>query len=202
MSQGSELAVNPQEVRVRPDETAQSVSTSVTHVQEKDHQIPDVLTIPAGGEGKSAMPEDKKEGKLENLGDDWEYDPMNPRNWSSVKKWTAIAIVSLYTFVSPLGSSMMAPGLPKIAEKYGITNPTILAMTLSIFLISFALGPLVLAPLSEMYGRTWVLHISNLIFLAFNLGCAFSPTTGSLIAFRFFGWLGCCCSHCHRWRQC
>ena len=38
----------------------------------------------------------------------------------------------------------------------GITNPTILAMTLSVFLISFALGPLVLAPLSEMYGRTWV----------------------------------------------
>ena len=38
-----------------------------------------------------------------------------------------------------------------------------------------------------MYGRTWVLHISNLFSLAFSLGCAFAPNTGSFIAFRFLG---------------
>ena len=51
---------------------------------------------------------------------------------------------------------MMAPGLPDLALKYDITNPTVLALTLSIFLLSFAIGPLFLSPLSEMYGRTWV----------------------------------------------
>jgi hypothetical protein len=30
-----------------------------------------------------------------------------------------------------------------------------------------------------------VLHISNLVFLCFNLGCALAPTTNSFIAFRF-----------------
>ena len=95
---------------------------------------------------------------------------------------------------------MMAPGLPDIALKYAITNSTILALTLSIFLLSFALGPLFLAPLSEMYGRVWVcptlssnislhshqvLHISNLVSLSFNLGCALAPNTGSFIVFRF-----------------
>jgi hypothetical protein len=35
---------------------------------------------------------------------------------------------------------MMAPGLPEVATKYGITNQTTLALTLSIFLLSFALG--------------------------------------------------------------
>jgi hypothetical protein len=85
--------------------------------------------------------------------------------------------ISSYTFVSPLASSMMAPGIPEVAIKYGITNPTIIALTLSIFLLSFASGvssrlpflsdcdlcflkiltqPFILAPLSEMYGRTWV----------------------------------------------
>ena len=34
----------------------------------------------------------------------------------------------------------MAPGLPEIATKYGITNQTTIAMTLSIFLLSFAIG--------------------------------------------------------------
>ncbi|KAL4264563.1 MFS transporter superfamily protein [Pleurotus pulmonarius] len=121
--------------------------------------------------------------------DIWNLDTANPRNWTFRKKWTAAGIVSLYTFVSPLASSMMAPGLLQVAEQYHVTNPTTLAMTLSIFLLAYALGPLVLAPLSEMYGRTWVLHIANILFLAFNIGCAFSPNAGSLIAFRFFAGL-------------
>ncbi|ESK94908.1 mfs multidrug [Moniliophthora roreri MCA 2997] len=117
--------------------------------------------------------------------DDWDTDPINPRNWPSSKKWTATAIVSFYTFVPPLASSMMAPGLPSVAARYGITSPTVLAMTLSIFLLSFAIGPLFLAPLSEIYGRTWVLHIGNLLSIAFSFGCAFAPSTGALLAFRF-----------------
>ena len=70
--------------------------------------------------------------------------------------------VSLYTFVSPLASSIMSPALPDIAQRFHITNGTVLAMTLSIFLLSFAFGPLVLAPLSEIYGRTWVSTTSRL----------------------------------------
>lgn len=83
----------------------------------------------------------------------------------------------------------MAPGLPEVAEKYNITSPTVIAMTLSIFLLSFAIGPLFLAPLSEMYGRTWVLHICNTISIGFNLGCAFAPNVNSLIGFRFLAGL-------------
>ena len=54
---------------------------------------------------------------------------------------------------------MMAPALPDIAEHLEITNPTLISLTLSIFLITFAIGPLFLAPLSEIYGRTWVRSI-------------------------------------------
>ena len=50
----------------------------------------------------------------------------------------------------------MAPALPNIQEHFNITNPTTLNMTLSIFLLAYALGPLVLGPLSEVYGRQWV----------------------------------------------
>ncbi|KAG0709503.1 multidrug resistance protein 4 [Suillus ampliporus] len=100
--------------------------------------------------------------------------------------------VSLYTFVSPLASSIMAPGLPDIAIKFGITDPTIIALTLSVFLLSFAIGPLFAAPLSEVYGRVWVLHIGNLFFLAFNLGCALSPNTASFVVFRFLAGLAGC----------
>ncbi|KAF9266834.1 multidrug resistance protein 4 [Marasmius fiardii PR-910] len=128
------------------------------------------------------LPTQAVEGEVE---DDWETDPTNARNWPKRKKWIMVTIVSFYTFIPPLASSMMAPGLPEVAEMYNITNETITALTLSIFLVSFAIGPLILAPLSEMYGRTWILHLGNIFSLAFNLGCAFSPNTPSLIAFRF-----------------
>lgn len=45
---------------------------------------------------------------------------------------------------------MMAPALIDIAEHYKITSSTIAAMTLSTFLLALAIGPLVLAPLSEV----------------------------------------------------
>ncbi|KZT12824.1 multidrug resistance protein 4 [Laetiporus sulphureus 93-53] len=151
-------------------------------------QVPEGLK---GGEGESAIPEDKKEEALEHAEDDWAHDPENPRNWSATRKWRMTAIVSFYTFVTPLASSMMAPGLPAIAEHYDVTSPTIVALTLSAFLLTFAIGPLLFGPLSEMYGRTWIYHISNLLFLAFNLGCAFSDTVDILIGFRILaGFVG------------
>jgi hypothetical protein len=35
---------------------------------------------------------------------------------------------------------MMAPGIPEVARKYDITNQTLMAMTLSIFLVTFGFG--------------------------------------------------------------
>ncbi|KAG1850204.1 multidrug resistance protein 4 [Suillus subalutaceus] len=127
--------------------------------------------------------------KFKQLEDGWQQGPANPRNWSPARKWTTTAIVVLYTFVTPLASSIMTPGLPGLAIKFGITDPTVTALTLSIFLLSFAIGLLFAAPLSEVYGRVWVLHLGNLFFLGFNLGCAFSPNTTSFLLFRFLAGL-------------
>ncbi|KAG2348787.1 MFS general substrate transporter [Suillus weaverae] len=137
------------------------------------------------GGGQSAEVENITHDKVH----DWEHDPANPRNWTPAKKWITTTLVALYTFVTPLASSIMAPGLLDVAIKFGITDPTVVALTLSIFLLSFAIGPLFAAPLSEVYGRVWVLHLGNLFFIAFNLGCALSPNTASFIVFRFLAGL-------------
>ncbi|KZV69848.1 MFS general substrate transporter [Peniophora sp. CONT] len=135
------------------------------------------------GEEKELV-KDKREEAYESVEDDWQHDLRNPRNWSGSKKWIVVGAASFYTFVPPLSSSIMAPALPFIAEDLGIASETLLSLTLSIFLISFAFAPLLYAPLSEIYGRKWILDISNIFFLAMNLGCAFSRTTGALLAFR------------------
>lgn len=55
--------------------------------------------------------------------------------------------------------------------------------------LGFALGPLILSPLSELYGRRVIYNFSNVLHLAFSIGCALAPSSASLIVFRFF--VGC-----------
>lgn len=57
-------------------------------------------------------------------------------------------------------------------------------------LIFTQVGPLVLGPLSEIYGRRIVLNGSNVIFCAFNLGCALAPNLSGLIVMRFLDGVG------------
>ncbi|KAF8068731.1 multidrug resistance protein 4 [Lyophyllum atratum] len=181
MSQGDQHQM-PSTLPTRPESSSSHGET------EKDADVLVEQQAPSLSHGDSTTV--TTEGKLEKgLDDDWETDPDNPRNWSSARKWVIASIVSMYAFISPLASSMMAPGLPEVAKTYQITNSTILAMTLSIFLLSFAFGPLFLAPLSEMYGRTYLYNICNVLSIAFSIGCAYSPTVGALIAFRFLAGL-------------
>ena len=44
--------------------------------------------------------------------------------------------------------------------------------------------------MSELYGRTIVLQLSNLFYLFFNLGCGLAKTKEQLIAFRFLAGYG------------
>ncbi|KAJ2998512.1 hypothetical protein NUW54_g7025 [Trametes sanguinea] len=117
-------------------------------------------------------------------------DPQNPKNWSKKKKWAATLIVSAFTFISPVSSSMMAPASEQIAGQFGITNSTVIALLTSVFVAAYAFGPLILGPLSELYGRSRVLQLANMWYLAWNLGCGFAQNEGQLIAFRFLAGLG------------
>jgi hypothetical protein len=123
---------------------------------------------------------------------DWDGpdDPANPKNWAFRRKWAATIIVSSFTFVSPLSSSMIAPASPRMGDELGIHDPTLLALSTSIFILGYALGPLFIGPLSEIFGRSIVLQLSNLFYLAWNTGCGFSKTKGQLFAFRLLSGVG------------
>ncbi|KAK7466360.1 hypothetical protein VKT23_005087 [Stygiomarasmius scandens] len=164
-----------------------SRKSSATQVSERksDAKATEEYVSKKSGLEESTLPTEKREKTTEDVEDDWENDPLNARNWPLKKKWIAVSVVSFYTFIPPLASSIMAPSLPEIGRRYGIESPTIIALTLSIFLVSFGIGPLILAPLSEMYGRTWILHLGNIFSMVLALGCAFAPNTGALLAFRF-----------------
>jgi multidrug resistance protein len=112
-------------------------------------------------------------------------DPQNPMNWPAWKKWSQIAVLSYITFITPLASSIFAPAVPDVMKDFGSDSETLATFVVSVYLLGFALGPLFLAPLSEIYGRYWVYTINNLLFTIFAIACALSKNLNQLIAFRF-----------------
>jgi multidrug resistance protein len=114
----------------------------------------------------------------------------NPRNWSLHRRWSVIVIVSSYTFLSPLSSSMIAPALPTISREFNVTSSVLESLMLSVFVLAYAVGPLFLAPLSEMFGRRIVLQLSNAFFIVFTVACAVAQDRVQLSIFRFFAGLG------------
>jgi MFS family permease len=101
-----------------------------------------------------------------------------------------MSIVSLFTLISPVSSTMVAPALKSIAADFDIKEEFVSQLTLSIFILAYAVGPLFLGPLSETYGRAIVLQLANLFYVVFNIACGVSQSTGQLIAFRFLSGLG------------
>ncbi|OJD30864.1 mfs multidrug transporter [Diplodia corticola] len=152
--------------------------------------IPDVRDVEKADLAKEQAKSDAPLKDPNSVGWDGPEDPANPKNWSIRRKWAACLVVSAFTFISPVSSSMVAPALPAISKDLGVNKDIEEALILSIFVLAYAVGPLVLGPLSEVYGRVLVLQCANAFYLAWNLGCGFAKTKGQMMAFRFLSGLG------------
>ncbi|EED23150.1 bicyclomycin resistance protein, putative [Talaromyces stipitatus ATCC 10500] len=117
---------------------------------------------------------------------DGENDPNNPYNWPTWRKALNCGLVSALSFITPLTSSIFAPGVPQLMRDFHNDNTELASFVVSVFVLGFALGPLLVAPLSEIYGRLIVYHVCNVGFIAFLIACAVAPSLNSLIVFRFF----------------
>lgn len=73
------------------------------------------------------------------------------------------------------------------------TNETLGAFVTSVYLLGYVFGPLVFAPMSEIYGRSIVYNVCNFIFLIFSIACALANSLSALIIFRFFAGIAASC---------
>merc|ERR1719355_247027 len=85
---------------------------------------------------------------------------------------------------------MIAPSLDTIADDFNITKDAEKALVMTIFLLAYAIGPFLIGPLSEIFGRVVVLQGANLVFLLFNTVCGFARSKEQMMAFRFLSGLG------------
>ncbi len=85
----------------------------------------------------------------------------------------------------PLASSMFAPAIGQVMSNFHSDNSILASFVVSVYILGFALGPLAIAPLSELYGRLPLYHATNITFVLFTVACALSSSLNMLIGFRF-----------------
>ncbi len=93
--------------------------------------------------------------------------------------------------VGPLTTDMYLPSLPDIARLLDATTAQG-QLTISSYLIGFAVGQIVYGPLSDRHGRKPVLLGAVALYGVASLACALSNSIGMLIAARFVQALGGC----------
>ncbi|KAL2072574.1 hypothetical protein VTL71DRAFT_11917 [Oculimacula yallundae] len=122
-----------------------------------------------------------------------EKDESNPRNWSKWKKLANIAVIASMSILSPLASSMFAPGIEQIAKSLNTTTDGVIGCQTG-FVVMLGIGPLLLAPLSETFGRKPLYLICFTIFTLLQIPTALAKSLPVLITLRtitgFFGSIG------------
>ncbi|TKA75423.1 hypothetical protein B0A49_05036 [Cryomyces minteri] len=113
-------------------------------------------------------------------------DRFNPRIWTLWYRSLIIFFMSFATTTVVLYSSSYSSAIPGMKATFGISDSTgILGITT--YLLGMAVGSVILAPLSEMYGRRPIYLIALALFTLLVLPCALAPNIEAILVTRFFG---------------
>lgn len=100
-----------------------------------------------------------------------------------------IILLTALTALGPVSTDFYLPSLPSIARYFAVGEAQA-QLTLSAFLVGFAVTMLVFGPLSDRFGRKPVLMGGLLIFTLASIGCALSTSISQLIAARMVQAIG------------
>ncbi|KAJ7046532.1 MFS general substrate transporter [Mycena alexandri] len=113
-----------------------------------------------------------------------EGDPENPLNFHNCKKWIITSQLAFATWTISFSSSVYSGGLEAMARDLHISD-NVAILGLSLYVLGFALGPLIFAPMGEMYGRRLVFFITLASYTVFQLeGCLGGSNVYALLSCR------------------
>lgn len=124
---------------------------------------------------------------------DWEgpEDTDNPQAWPTWKKIMFTSQLMLLTTSVYMGSSIVSPGIPLIAEQFHVGRvPATLVLTL--FVLGYAIGPMIgLCSASEIpqIGRCKPYVITLFLFVILQIPTALVSNFAALLFFRFMAGL-------------
>ncbi len=114
-------------------------------------------------------------------------DPDNPLNWPLWYRGIVIGAVSYSTWTVVLYSTSYTSSMPGMMEEFGVTSKPVATLGVTTYLLGLAVGSLILAPLSEMYGRRIVYAGSLGFYCLMVLPCALATSLSEVLVVRFFG---------------
>lgn len=88
-----------------------------------------------------------------------------------------------------MGTSTFVPGIPFVMERFSVGRE-VAVLPLSLYTLGFTIGPVIAAPLSELYGRRSVYWTTMPLLLIFTAIAASSNNIATLIIFRFLAGFG------------
>ncbi len=99
------------------------------------------------------------------------------------------ALLAAMSAIGPLTTDMYLPSLPDISRQLGASTAQV-QLTISAYLIGFAVGQIFYGPISDRHGRKPVLLAAVGLYCAASLACALSTSIEMLIVARAFQALG------------
>jgi DHA1 family bicyclomycin/chloramphenicol resistance-like MFS transporter len=98
-------------------------------------------------------------------------------------------LLAMLTALGPLSMDMYLPSLPDIAHVLAAPTARV-QLTVSSYLIGFAVGQMIYGPLSDRHGRRPVLLAALALYVASTLVCAATQSVDPLIGARFLQGIG------------
>jgi DHA1 family bicyclomycin/chloramphenicol resistance-like MFS transporter len=94
-----------------------------------------------------------------------------------------VAVLAALSASGTLATNILLPSLPSIAVAVGVTSAQVTS-AITIFLAMFAVGQLVVGPLSDRFGRRIPVMIGFAVFFAGSIWCALANDLAALLIGR------------------
>jgi multidrug resistance protein len=110
-------------------------------------------------------------------------DPGNPKNWSKAFKWYCTMVVAFTCFVVAFCSSVITADIIGVMNTFHRSEEVAL-ISVSVFVVGFGVGPMIFAPLSEIFGRRVIYGSTLLVAVLLIIPCAVADDIVTLCVFR------------------
>ncbi|KAI0903868.1 MFS general substrate transporter [Ustulina deusta] len=112
-------------------------------------------------------------------------DPVDPLTYPGWKKWATTLVMAFSTLAITFASSGLAGAHPQLQAYFGVSTQLVNA-DVSLFVLSFAVGPALWGPLSELYGRQYIFAGTYAGVTLFSGATLASNNIATLLVLRFF----------------